>query len=126
MKLNRRLCPQCRHRSVKPLNSNNQSDGTRYRRFRCNSCSHEWTIWELNEDQINYFRLLKKLMKHQCPQCEGTTFFVKETFPYTRYTLRRIKCKSCGANFCTREYIMEDGEYCWQIVGGRSKLVVRK
>jgi len=80
----------------------------------------------LNEDQIAYFRLLKKIMRHQCTKCEGTTFFVKETFPYTRHTLRQLKCKSCGASFFTREYIMEEAEYCWQMIGGKSKLVLRK
>ena len=125
MKLNRRVCPQCKHRSIKPLNSNNQSDGTRYRSFRCNSCSHQWKIWELNEDQIVHYRLLKKIMRHQCTECDGTTFQVVKTFPYTRFTLRQHKCRTCGANFFTREYIMDKTEYCWQLVNGKSKLVMR-
>ena len=126
MKQSRRLCPQCKHKSVKPLNSNNQSDGTRYRRFRCNSCSHEWTVWELNEEQITYFRLVKKLMKHTCSSCEGTTFRVVETFPYAHHTLRQLKCRSCGTNLFTHEYIMQDDEYCWQKIKGDSRLRLRE
>ena len=120
--MNRRRCPKCSFTSVKSLDSNNQSDGTRYRRFRCNSCSHQWTIWELNEEQINYFRLVKKLMKHKCTKCEGTTFLVVKTFPYAHHTLRQLKCRSCGTNFFTHEYVMQDDEYCWQTIDGKSRL----
>ena len=118
----RRACPECKHTSTQELNSNNQSDGTRYRRFQCISCSHKWTVWELNEEQIAYFRLVKKLMKHTCPKCDGTTFQVVKTFPYTRFTLRQLKCRSCGENFYTHEYIMKQGEYCWQMIDGKSRL----
>ena len=120
--MSRRRCPECNLTAVKSLDSNNQSDGTRYRRFRCNSCSHHWTVWELNEEQINYFRLVKKLMKHKCAKCEGTTFLVVKTFPYAQHTLRQLKCRSCGMNFFTHEYVMQDDEYCWQMIDGKSRL----
>lgn len=61
-------------------------------------------------------------MKHICPKCDGTTFQVVKTYPYTRFTLRQLKCRSCGENFYTHEYIMKQGEYCWQMIDGKSRL----
>jgi transcriptional regulator NrdR family protein len=65
-------------------------------------------------------------MKHTCSSCEGTTFRVVETFPYARHTLRQLKCRSCGTNFFTHEYIMQDDEYCWQKIKGDSRLRLRE
>jgi hypothetical protein len=65
---------------------------------------------------------VKKLMKHKCANCEGTTFLVVKTFPYAHHTLRQLKCRSCGTNFFTHEYVMQDDEYCWQMIDGKSRL----
>lgn len=55
-------------------------------------------------------------MNTQCPACQGTQMKVVKTFPYEDHTLRQLKCRSCGNNIFTHEYIMQSTEYSWQRV----------
>jgi hypothetical protein len=39
---------------------------------------------------------------------------VVKTYPCEDHTLRHLKCRSCGTNVFTHEYIMRREEYAWQ------------
>jgi hypothetical protein len=39
--------------------------------------------------------------------------------------LRQLKCRKCGENLFTHEYIMEKEEYCWQTIKGKARLRLR-
>ena len=53
-------------------------------------------------------------MRHQCKQCNLSSFSVVKTWPYEDYTLRQLKCQHCGANVFSCEYLMEKDEYQWK------------
>ena len=38
---------------------------------------------------------------------------VVKTYPCEDHTLRHLKCRSCGTNVFTHEYIMVRDEYTW-------------
>lgn len=53
-------------------------------------------------------------MKHTCSECGSTSMRVVKTYPCEDHTLRHLKCRSCGTNVFTHEYIMQREEYAWQ------------
>ncbi len=52
-------------------------------------------------------------MKHTCSECGSTSMRVVKTYPCEDHTLRHLKCRSCGTNVFTHEYIMQREEYAW-------------
>jgi len=52
-------------------------------------------------------------MRSQCKKCNFNDFAVVKTWPYENYTLKQLKCRNCGANIFSREYIMDKSEYKW-------------
>jgi len=65
-------------------------------------------------------------MKHTCTNCDSTSFRVIETHPCEDHTLRQLKCRKCGENLFTHEYIMDKDEYCWQMISGKYRLRLRQ
>ena len=47
---------------------------------------------------------------------------VIKTYPCEDHTLRHLKCRACGNNVFTHEYIMKQEEYSWQRVNNTYKL----
>lgn len=65
-------------------------------------------------------------MKHICSHCNATSFKVVKTYPCEDHTLRHLKCRACGTNVFTHEYIMQKHEYAWQRIDGNCKLRLAK
>jgi uncharacterized Zn finger protein len=61
-------------------------------------------------------------MNTSCPECSSDNFRVIKTYPCEDHTLRHLKCRSCGTNVFTHEYIMKQEEYSWQRVNNTYKL----
>ena len=53
-------------------------------------------------------------MKTNCPDCSSDNFRVIKTYPCEDHTLRHLKCRACGANRYTHEYVLSSEEYTWK------------
>ena len=70
--------------------------------------------------------LLLQSMKTNCPDCSSDNFRVIKTYPCEDHTLRHLKCRACGANVFTHEYIMQRDEYSWTRIGSTTKLRLKQ
>jgi transposase-like protein len=70
--------------------------------------------------------LLLQSMKTSCPECNSDNFRVIKTYPCEDHTLRHLKCRACGGNLFTHEYIMQRDEYSWTRIGSTTKLRLKQ